>query len=84
MWFREFEIAIIEKDTQKLEELVEAPMQFANVDEMRRAAYLMEEALLLLHELKSQTKQTIMQLKKNIDFLKATQEKTPSQFDIRS
>ena len=70
MWLKEFQIAIIEKDTQKIDELISVPLKFDSVDDMKSAMYLLAEASKLLHGLKDETKQTIIQLKKNIDFQK--------------
>ncbi|MDD5400659.1 MAG: hypothetical protein PHQ93_05670 [Sulfurimonas sp.] len=84
MWLEELQIAIIEKDAQKIDELVSVPLKFDTTDEMKSAMYLLAEASKLLHELKEETNQTMIQLRKNINFLNSTQEQTPSKFDVCS
>lgn len=84
MWLKKFELAIIERDIPKIDELLSSNVTFENVGDMQRATYLIEEALKLVHEFKNQTKVAMVQMKKNIDFLKATEEKAPSKLDIRS
>lgn len=84
MWLKELQIAIIEKDTQKIDELVSVPLKFDRVEDANSAIYLLAEASKLLHELKDETKQTMIQIKKNIDFLNATKERSLGNFDICS
>ncbi|WP_373026374.1 hypothetical protein [Sulfurimonas sp.] len=84
MWLKELQIAIIEKDTQKIDELVSVPLKFDRVEDANSAMYLLAEASKLLHELKDETKQTMIQLKKNIDFLNSTKERSLGNFDICS
>lgn len=84
MWSKALQIAIIEKNPQKIQELVETPLNFATPEEVREAQYLLAEASALMYELKEDTYKTMQQIKKNIDFLKSTQAKTPHKFDIKS
>lgn len=84
MWLNKLEIAIVEKDAQKIQEVLDMPFDFSTVAEMKRAQYLLAEASELLHELKGATAATMKQLKKNMDFLKSTQQKAPNRLDIRS
>jgi hypothetical protein len=84
MWFKEMEIAIIEKDTDKLQDLLNAPLEFKNIQDVNRAMCLLEEALGLLCRLKSETAQTMAQLKRNIEFLKSTQAPPSNMFDVIS
>ncbi|MDD2905982.1 MAG: hypothetical protein PHH41_01000 [Sulfurimonas sp.] len=84
MWLKGLQIAIVEKDTQKIQEALDAPFDFSTPEEMRRAQYLLAEASELLHELKDATSATMKQLRKNMDFLKVTEQKSPNKLDIRS
>ena len=84
MWLKELQIAIIEKDAQKIDELISVPLKFDRVEDANSAMYLLAEASKLLHELKDETKQTMIQLKKNIDFLNSTKERSLGNFDICS
>ena len=84
MWLKELEIAIIEKNIESLDLLLQTPVEFAQVDEMKRAQYLLAEASQLLEGLKNETNIKMQLLKKNSDFLKVSQNKTPNRLDIRS
>jgi hypothetical protein len=84
MWNKVLQIAIVEKNPQKIQELLETPLDFATLEEMREAQYLLAEASELMHELKDSTAKTMKQIRKNIDFLQSTQAKTPNKFDIKS
>lgn len=84
MWLKKLEIAIIEKNTDEIALLLQTPRELADVDEMKRAQYLLEEALKLLTLLKHETVTTMNLLKKNRDFLRVSQVKTPNRLDIRS
>jgi len=84
MWNDEFKIALIEKDTQRLEELVNVELKFDTFEEIEEAMYLIKEANRLFTKLKDETAVSLNQLKKNIDFLKATQSPFKNRLDITS
>ncbi len=84
MWLKELQIAIIEKNPEKIGELVENPVEFSNVEDMRSAQYLLAEASELLCELKEKTGATMIKLKKNMDFLKVSEKTNSNRLDIRS
>lgn len=72
MWLNDFKIAIVQKDTDRINTLLSEMPQFTDLKEMETAAYLLKEANDLLHTLQNDTKHSMQQLKKNIDFLKST------------
>lgn len=84
MWLEELQIAIIQKDTQRLDELLGVELKFNSTSEIESAVCLLSEASKMLHEMKSETASVMLQLKKNIDFLKSTQERSSNGLDIRS
>lgn len=84
MWLKELEIAIVEKNIAAIDVLLNSPAEFKDVSDMKRAQYLLAEASELLLALKSETVVTMKLLKKNSDFLKVSQNKTPNRLDIRS
>lgn len=84
MWLNSLKVAVIEKDTQKLEELIETLPEFNSKDEMLEAAYILREALELLYTLKDETSASMKQIKKNLEFLESTHNKPKSKLDIRS
>jgi len=84
MWLNQLTIAIVEKDTDKIDELLINIPTFNNVDDMRSAQALLKESLVLLHTLKDATASSMKQLKKNIDYLNSTQTETINKLDIKS
>ena len=84
MWLNKFKIAIIEKNTEQINTLLEELPTFATEDEMKEAQYLMKEAAVLLLHLKSQTQDTMQRIQKNLSFLKSTQTNDSSSLDIKS
>ena len=84
MWLNKLQIAIIEKDTQKLDNLLDNIPKFDSIDEMQKASYLLKEAMELLFVLKDETLVSIKQIKKNLEFLNSAQVKPTSKLDIKS
>jgi len=84
MWHTKLQIAIIEKNTEVIAQLVNEMPEFRDLEEMKRAAVLIKEALRLLHNLRDETAATMQQLKKHKDFLNSTQIDASAKFDITS
>ena len=83
MWLKKLQIAIIEKNTDAIEKLLDTPPEFDNMKDVESAMYLLREAAELVYTLKDETALVIKQLKKNIDFLKSTQPSTVNKLDIK-
>jgi hypothetical protein len=84
MWLKEFKIAIIEKDIQKLEKLMDEVPTLESQEELQEAIALLKEATDLVQGLKDSTAESMAQIKKNINFLKSTQEGRVHKLDIKS
>lgn len=83
MWLKKLQIAVIEKNTDAIEALLDTAPEFDNIKDVESAMYLLREAAELVYTLKDETALTIKQLKKNIDFLKSTQPATKNKLDIK-
>jgi len=84
MWLKELKIAVVQKDVEQVEKLLEDIPSLDNIQEIKEAVYLLEEAKSIVQDLKNDTAKSMAQMKKNIDFLKsATADKT-AKFDITS
>lgn len=77
MWLSNFKKALILKEFDTLEELIEVMPPFESLSQMEEAAFLLHHAKILLETEQSTTLNTLQQLKNTIDFLKAT-ENTPA------
>jgi len=84
MWLNNLKIALVEKDTDKLNLLIDSIPKLKTKDEMKEALYLINEALNLVHELRDKTSYSMKKLKKNLNYLKSTQNKASSEFNIVS
>ncbi len=84
MWLKQLKIAIIEKNTDKLDELLEDIPKLEKKEDIQQAIFLLREATELVHTLKDATSTSMIQMKKNINFLKSTQFQTSNKLDIIS
>jgi len=84
MWLKEFKIALIEKNIDKLTTLMESIPELENPQEIEESLYLIATATTTVELLRDETKASMIQMKKNIDFLKSTQEKPTVKLDITS
>jgi len=82
MWLKQFKIALVEKNIQEIEELMLDVPKLKNKEEIDSAICLIEEAKSLVVELRDETQASMIQMKKNIDFLKVTQEKAVPSLDV--
>jgi hypothetical protein len=83
MWLNKLQIAIIEKDTDKLDELLDDLPEFESQDEMIKASYLLKEALELMYKLKDETSESMKQIKKNLEFLNSTHNGPKNKLDVK-
>ena len=84
MWLKQLNIAIVEKDTAKISALMEDLPELTKKEDIDSALCLLEEATNLVINLKNETQSSMIQMKKNIKFLKATESQKPSNIDIKS
>ena len=84
MWLTSLQVAIVEKNTDNLDELLDNMPKFEDVRDMQTASYLLREAAELLYTLQDETKKTMNKMKKNLKFLESTQEKPTSKLDLKS
>jgi len=84
MWLNELKIAIIEKNTDKLNTLMDSLPELSDAKEINQALHLLKEATSLVEGLRDATEASMIQMKKNIKFLKSTQAPTVSKLDVSS
>mgnify|MGYP000138324411 CR=1 FL=1 len=83
MWLKELKIAIVEKNTDKLNSLMENLPELTTKEDIDSAICLLKEATDLVTSFRDETEASMIQMKKNIKFLKATESKRPSKLDIK-
>jgi len=84
MWLKSLKIAILEKNTEKMAQLMDALPQFEKQEDIASALVLISEAKKLVVALRDDTALSMAQMKKNIDFLESTQRPHTAKLDISS
>ena len=84
MWLTDLKIAIVEKNTDKINKLLDELPQLEDKLDIEQAIYLLREASELLYTLQDETSTAMKQIKKNMNFLKSTQVQAPNKLDIKS
>jgi hypothetical protein len=82
MWLKAFTIAIVEKDIDKLNHLMDVIPEFDKKADIQSAVALINEAKKLVETLRDDTQNSMIQMQKNIKFLKSTQAPTISKLDV--
>jgi len=84
MWLKSLKIAIIEKDINKLNFLMDDLPELHDSEDIESAIFLLKEATSLVQGFQDNTQASMIQMKKNINFLKATQAPVSGTLDISS
>ena len=82
MWLNELKIAIVEKNTDKLNSLMDEVPKLTDKKDLDSAICLLAEATDLVSVLKNKTQVSMTQMQKNIKFLRVTEAKKVSTLDI--
>ena len=83
-WLTSLKIAIVEKNTDTISKLLDETPKFTNKDEMQEAMYILKEARKMLHALQDEVSASMLQIKKNIEFLQSTQPANKNTLDVSS
>lgn len=84
MWLTKLKIALVEKDTDTLNKLLDAIPQLESAKETEEAIYLLQQATELVSSLKDEVGYSMNQLQKNLQFLRSTDIPTSRTFDMMS
>ena len=84
MWINKFKIAIVQRDTQKIEQLLDDVPDFPTIDEAKEASHLMREAMELLITLQDETSASMKKIKNNINFLRSSLSDSTGTLNIKS
>lgn len=84
MWLTKLKIAIIEKNTEALDALMDDIPQLGTKENLEQAVYLLREASELVYTLQDDTFKSMAQIKKNLQFLRSTDIPTSKNLDIKS
>jgi len=84
MWLKQLKLAVVQRDVELLSSLLEDVPALADAKDIKTAIYLLKEAADIMQTLKEETKASMVQMKKNMDFLNATTANKTAKFDITS
>lgn len=84
MWLQKLKIAIVEEDIDIINTLLEDVPLLREDKEIDEAQTLLHEALVLVVKLQNNTKNLMIKIKKNIDFLNAIEGTSFNKLDIVS
>ncbi|MDF1876156.1 hypothetical protein JHD48_10470 [Sulfurimonas sp. SAG-AH-194-I05] len=87
MWVNKLKIAIIQKDAEAIDSLLDHMPEFdasKDLETITEVMYLFREASEVLYILQDETASSMQKIKKNINFLKANVSETKSRFSVTS
>lgn len=85
MWLKKFKIALVQQSADDIIMLLDNIPEFSSLSELQEARNLVDSANELFKSLQQETKNSMVQMKKNIDFLNSTREEEQiTNFDITS
>ena len=84
MWINKFKVALIQKDTDSINALLDEVPNFSKKEDVKQAMFLMQEAATLLYNLQDDITLAKKQIKQNINFLGSTLANSKSNFNIKS
>ena len=82
MWNNEFKLAILNKDTKRIDLLLTQMPKFETLEEMQEAFYLFNHARELLEGLKDETAKSMKKINETIRYIESTSTEIPSKLDI--
>lgn len=77
-WVKELKIAIAEENPSKIEQLINSLPQFDSLEQMKEAAFLMQEAHTFMTLEKDKAASILLKIKKQKAFLNATSSQNSS------
>ena len=78
LWIKELKIALLEEDELKIESLIDDLPQFDSIEQMKEAAFMMQEVHNFLNQEKGSYASKLVKLKKQKEFLNTTVKKYSS------
>jgi predicted translin family RNA/ssDNA-binding protein len=84
MWLNQLKIALIEKNVENINKLLDNLPHLEKAQEIEEALYLLKEATSLVQGLKDKTEASMVQMQKNIKFLNSATANKTAKFDITS
>lgn len=77
-WVKELKIALLEENELKMESLIEELPEFDSLEQMKEAAFMMQEVYTYLNNKKNDYASKLVKIKKHKEFLNSASVKQPS------
>ena len=84
MWLNELKIAVVQRDAEAVEKLLDNLPKLEDPQEIDQAIHLLAEANKFITTLRDETQTSMQQIQKNIDFLRSGVADKTARFDITS
>lgn len=84
MWLTKLKIAIIEKNVDAIDKLLDDIPELTDNKEIEQAVYLLKEASNIIESFKDDTVESMRQIKKNLQFLRSNDIPTSKTLDVMS
>ena len=82
MWLKRLKIAVVQKDTKELEHLLDNIPKLTEKKEIDEGLCLLDAAKNIVEELQEEDATTMLQMRRNLDFLRSTQTNKSVKFDV--
>jgi len=82
MWVNNLKIAIVQKDVEKIDALLDDVPSLSDEKEIEEVVYLLREASLLVHTLKDEIAVSMEKIQKNIKFIRAAESAKKNKLDV--
>ncbi|MBU1659445.1 hypothetical protein KKG72_10420 [bacterium] len=84
MWLNKLKIAIIEKNIDSINKLLDEIPELSNMKDIEESIYLLREAAELMYTLQDEVSLSMKKIQKNLSFLRSTDIPTSRRLDIKS
>ena len=84
MWLKQLKIAVVEQNVEQIDTLLENIPTLENIEDLENALYLIEEAKSIICNLQGTLEVQMNKMKKNLHYLRSTQEPRRNRLDLKS
>jgi len=84
VWLNRLKSAVVLEDVHQVSKLLEELPETFTVQEAKEASFLLNQASQIAQKLKDKTSKSMVQIKKNINFLDSARADRKARFDITS
>jgi len=83
MWIIKFKIALLEKDIDSIDTLLDSVPEFSNREDAEQAMYLIQQGMELVYNLQDDLGKSMRQMKQSINFLGNSMQASGGRINIK-